>query len=263
MIRNFTEKSAREEASTCPISLGHVSSQGLLPTSCGSRHHISHPYQVINCNSKGEHPSDPVCPTMPCLSQEPNRLQPPQDFLDALSFPLTDRISSMPCRAIIDRTRSVLGVLSHVRSHTEASCLPDKFLRVVGFVPSNRDAAFPLQFSKHVNRGLSFCRARGFRDTRVNREAVPIFHQQVSQVAQLRFLAFGLLVQSCIRIRCRFMRCVRSLFPFEIHRRISRIIGRTTRFIASSLEALFSAHASISVPSTVKCSSDSRCCARA
>ena len=133
MSLDFPGNDAWERVNAYPICPDHIIDRVLLPISCGSLHHISHPYQVIDCNSKGEHPADPVCATMPCLSQKPNRLQPSEDFLDALSFPLTDRISSMPCRAIINRTRSVLGVLSHVRSHTEASCLPDKFLRVVGF----------------------------------------------------------------------------------------------------------------------------------
>jgi hypothetical protein len=107
-------------------------------------------------------------------------------------------------------------------------------------VASNSNAAFSRQFSEHINCSLRFSLARSLRDSRVDGETVSVFHQQVSQVTQLRFLPFRLLLQSRIRIRCRFVRCIRPLFTFEINRWVARIVRRITRFFAFFLEALLS-----------------------
>jgi hypothetical protein len=120
--------------------------------------------------------------------------------------------------AIIDGIRSVLHILCHMRSCMEAWSLFDKFPGVVGFVTPNGNSALFRQFSKHINRGLPFCLAGGLRDAGVNCKAASVFHQQVSQAAQSRFLTFGFLVQPGIRIRRRLMSVVRSFFPFENQR---------------------------------------------
>jgi hypothetical protein len=144
MSLDFFEKWARARSYTHPNYAGHVAGQVLLPGSCGSLHHISHLYHVINCDSEGKHPACSICcPNIPRLSQKSHGLQPAKDFLDALPFPLTDRVSSMPRGAFINSTRSVFGVLSHVRSNIEVSRLPDKLLRIISLEASNGNAALP------------------------------------------------------------------------------------------------------------------------
>ena len=55
---------------------------------------------------------------MPSLAQHPNRLYPPEHFLNSFPFPLTHLVAVMPRRAAINRaTALTLGVLRNMGSH--------------------------------------------------------------------------------------------------------------------------------------------------
>jgi hypothetical protein len=55
-----------------PICLFQPAGCMLSPQLRGSLHHILHPDQVVNRNSKGKHPTDTINATMPSLSQHSN-----------------------------------------------------------------------------------------------------------------------------------------------------------------------------------------------
>ena len=56
---------------------------------------------------------------------------------------------------------------------------------------------------------------------------------------------------------------VAAVFAVEVNRRVAAVVGRLARFQILALETLERRQASTSVPSTVKCSSESNCMARA
>ena len=56
---------------------------------------------------------------------------------------------------------------------------------------------------------------------------------------------------------------VAAPLPVKVHAGVAGIIRRGLPVVSLALELLCPAHASISVPSTVKCSSESKPCARA
>jgi hypothetical protein len=177
---------------------------------------------------------------MSCLTQHPDCFQPPEDFLDPFTLSLTDRIPGMTCSAVIDGARPVSLVLSHMRRYLQAPDLLHKVLRVVGLVSSNGDALLSRQFAKHVNGGLAFRSPRCLCDPRINGETISVLHRHVSEITQLRLLAFDLLIQSRIWIGRGLVRLVRSLFALEINGWISRIISRIAATVSLFLEALLS-----------------------
>src|SRR6184192_3420462 len=87
----------------------------------------------------------------------------------------------------------------------------------------------------------------------------------MSAVAQLRLLARAFARQLGFRITFRFVRLVAALLPMKIHAGISGILRRRPILFVLPLKTFQAAHASSSVPSTVKCSSEvhpfSRACA--
>lgn len=170
----------------------HLSSE-YSHTHCGSSNHISHPYQVVSRYPEDKPPADTGCPTMPGFPQKGYGLQPPENLFDPCPFSLTNRVSLIPHGVSCDRRWHLLYscCLSDMRSHVETLvlCLVTAKRLFPGNPPRMSTAAcrsaLPEAF---VMRALT---VRPFR----------FFHQRVSQVAQLRFLAFGFLVQSCIHIR--------------------------------------------------------------
>src|SRR5262249_3372812 len=106
----------------------------------GSRvyqHQISHPDEVVRGEGKGEQPADPCCPTVPGLTHQGDRLQPPEDLLDALALPLTHLVAGMTGHATVDRAEPHL--LSNVGSGTPLSQRPHESTRVVTLVAADRD----------------------------------------------------------------------------------------------------------------------------
>lgn len=88
----------------------------------------------------------------------------------------------------------------------------------------------------------------------IDQKAVAVLHQPMPEEAELRLLAFALLVEPCLRIGGRGMRIVRPLLAMEIRLGVAPAAssGRFTRTVFGPLTLFIDAQASISVPSTEK-----------
>src|SRR5262245_24644316 len=83
--------------------------------SCGLLRQLADPDEVVDRRGEGVHPIDPGRPTMPELPHQADRLEPAEDLLDELAFPLAHQVAGMARGAAIDRTRTIRRVLGHVR----------------------------------------------------------------------------------------------------------------------------------------------------
>src|SRR5580700_636552 len=106
-------------------------------------------------------------------------------------------------------------------------------------------------------------RSRWPRTPRGYDQSVAVLHHQIPVVTQLGFLALAFPCHLRLRVRLRCVCLARPLLPVEVHRRIARIVPRNVVLGILALITLQLAHASSSVPSTVKCSSESRLRCRA
>jgi hypothetical protein len=103
---------------------------------------------------------------------------------------------------------------------------------------------------KHGFRGFALRRAACQRRLCAHRQTIAVFHQRMAHSAKLGLAALRLAIQAAVRIGGAGMRIVAALLVVEVR----PVAGVRSIF---GLEALTEAHASISVPSTEKCSSDS------
>lgn len=116
-------------------------------------------------------------------------------------------------------------------------------------------------FSHRISFAISFAASRSavpvWAVSRPSRsKTVAILHQHVPHKRQLRFLPFPLAIQARFPISCRFVCRVAPFLTVKIHRGIALVITSFVKqrvFLRESFSLL--AHASMSVPSTVKCSS--------
>lgn len=87
------------------------------PTSCSRRDQAAHSDKVVDRRRKGEHPSHPLGPAIPGLTQRRDSLDPTEHLLDQWPFSLTHRITRMPCRSDVNATRPPILMLRDMRSH--------------------------------------------------------------------------------------------------------------------------------------------------
>src|SRR5215470_13584697 len=95
---------------------------------------IAHPDQVVHRQAKGKHPADPRHPAMARLPQQPDLFEPAEDLFDPLALALAHQIAGVACGAAIDRTRTLRGVLRHMRGHCEAAEAVHEVPRVIALV---------------------------------------------------------------------------------------------------------------------------------
>src|SRR5437016_3178576 len=88
----------------------------LSGSSCGLGQ-VADADQVIDRQPEDEHPAHPAPAAMARLAQQADGLEPAEDLLHALAFPLAQLVAGVPRGAPIDRTRPVRDVLGHVRRH--------------------------------------------------------------------------------------------------------------------------------------------------
>ena len=149
-------------------------------------------------------------------------------------------------------------VLRNVRRHVAVAAPCDEVRRVVALVAAHGDAALARHVvsSSIVSASAALGVAVGLVHLQVDQQPVAVLHQRVRRVRQLRLLAACPCapVSRPGRSSTRASRCCAS-------RRGSRPSGCRGRRAAARrprspffLKLLSDAHASISVPSTVKCS---------
>src|SRR5262245_26600286 len=66
------------------------------PGSCRLRREISQPDQVVDRQPEDEHPPDSRPAAVPCLAQQADRFQPPENLLNAFALLLTDVVAGVP-----------------------------------------------------------------------------------------------------------------------------------------------------------------------
>jgi len=97
------------------------------PELCGTnwcRQQIPHSDEVVSSGRKGEHPSNFQDTAMSGFAQHADRLQPAEDFFYPLAPNLTDFVSGVPRRTLIDRAAArTFVILCHMRCdvHTRIS----------------------------------------------------------------------------------------------------------------------------------------------
>ncbi len=120
---------------------------------------------------------------------------------------------------------------------------------VIGLVRADRDAGMGQGFLRqHLLRGRPFRRAAGLRDQPRDSQTVPILHGRMAHVAEFAFFAVALAVEAAVGIGRAGMRDVLACRAVEVL--------PSPSWSSFGLKLLWPAHASISVPSTEKCSSD-------
>jgi hypothetical protein len=81
-------------------------------------HEVPHSHQIVGGTGEGKEPINLADSAMPQFTQQRNRLQPPETFLDALSLALTDGVARMPRSAFINRAPATsFMILRHVGHH--------------------------------------------------------------------------------------------------------------------------------------------------
>src|SRR5438128_603236 len=106
---------------------------GLTPlsgSSCGLGQ-VADADQVIDRQPEDEHPTHPAPAAMARLAQQADGLEPAEDLLHALAFPLAQLVAGVTRGALIDRTRPVRGVLGYMGRHLKQPESRDEVTAVI------------------------------------------------------------------------------------------------------------------------------------
>src|SRR5512138_731714 len=108
--------------------------------SCGLRRQGAYPNEVVHGQPEDKHPADACDAAMAHFAQQADLLEPAENLFDALALPLAHPIAVVARGAAIDRTRTLRGVLRHVRGHGEPAQAVHEIPRVIAFVRPQRRA---------------------------------------------------------------------------------------------------------------------------
>ncbi len=185
------------------------------PACSGIRHRlqIAHPNQVVDGRRKLKHPVHSPLTSDPHLAHQPDRLQPAEDLFHPFSLALTDPIPGMPRRSSVEGASAPRLVLGYMRCDVHPSEFFDKLARVVSPIGSQRDPLPGRNPGHHPDCRLSLLRAPGHRHSTIHRQSVPVLHQHMAQVAELRFRSLPLAIQFRLRVRRRPVRRVAAFLP--------------------------------------------------
>ena len=183
-----------------------------------------------------------------------------EDLLDQLPFPLADRVPRVARGPAVDRAAFVL--LGHVRREPQRADVARQSWRRRSPCRRPRSSPAARAEQQHAPPRVRPCRsppshrhwppARG--DCRAARG--PRTRASLPSPGPCDTSWASGSVVDCMGV-------VLPRLPVEVDRRIARIVRRRRRAGVLALKLLRLAHASSSVPSTVKCSSDSRPASRA
>src|SRR6266850_3068157 len=205
--------------------------------SCRLRRQVADPDQVVDGHSEDEHPADSLRPPMARLAEQAGRLEPAEDLLDELPLSLAHDVAGVARGAAIDRTRTIRGVLGHVRRHLQPAQTSHEIPGVIPFVGAQRDPAGAREGGGHGERRLSLGVPRCGCQARIHRQAMTVLHQDVTLVAQLGLVRLALAGQPRLGVGRRGMGGVAARLAVEVHSRIARVVGRLARRVLA-LEAL-------------------------
>src|SRR3954451_25445377 len=193
---------------------------------------------------------------MPGLAQPGGGLCPAEGLLDALSDDLADLVSGMAGRASVDG--GGLDLSRDVRGDVEGAKLSDEVLGVVALVGPQRDAARSIGAGfDHVEGRDALGVAVRHGQAGVDHQPVAVLHQGMADEAELRLTAGALAVEPGIRVGGALMSVVGAALAVESLSRLRPWAGGSPE-PSFGLTLFIEAHASIMVPSTLKCSVDRR-----
>src|SRR3989454_2116343 len=176
-----------------------------------------HSDEVVRDHAQGEHPTDQGQAFHLDLANPRRRFEPPKGMLDRLAPDLADAVPGVTRRPLVDRARPPrIGVLNHMWSNALGAHRRDEAARIVGFVGSERRTPSTRHVPHECLCGFAFGATRRLGGHASDHQAIAVFDDHVTQVAELRFRAMSLAVQTGLWIRRRLMRLVRPLFPPEI-----------------------------------------------
>src|SRR5206468_7671704 len=143
-------------------------------------------HQVVDRQAEHEHPADAPPTAVARLPHQSDRLEPAEDLFDPLALLLTHLVAGVARGASIDRTRTVRGVLGHVRGHPEHAQGPDEVATVIGFIRRQSDPPGQRHRPDHFEGSSALTVAVRWSEAAVDCEAVAILHQHVALVAEFR-----------------------------------------------------------------------------
>ena len=104
-------------------------------------HQVSHSHEVVGRSGPSEHPPYSRQAAEACFAHQGHGLEPTEDFLHPLPFPLTDPVARMPSGALINRTAPrPPGVLCHMGRDLQISQGGHKLPHVIVLVPGQGEA---------------------------------------------------------------------------------------------------------------------------
>jgi hypothetical protein len=184
------------------------------------------------------------------LPRVSDRLEPPDDLLDAFPAPLAHRVTALRGSAFVaPRTSSLRCVLRHVRRDVAIATRRDEVTRVAARFGAEGYAAptghVRVEHGKRIAPYGATAREVG---PEIYDETVAIRHQRMRGVGKLCLRAVALPREARVGIRVRLMRLVGSLLTMEVDGRVARIIRRLLGVVARHLEA-FLDHSHVEEPS--------------
>ena len=186
-------------------------------------------------------------------------LAPAENAFDHRPARLRHTVAFMPRGASVDGALTTLTgcgdavALRHMRRNVDGAQMGHMVSRVIGLIFAHCDAvAGLLGFGlEHDLRSAALGSAVGKGDHAGDRQPMPVLHGGMAHVTELSaFPPGGLAVETAVGIAGACMRVIFALLAVEV--------GPAVVVAAAVLgaETLCEAHASISVPSAEKCSSD-------
>jgi len=145
---------------------------------------------------------------MPGLPQQPHGFHPAQNLFETLAFPLTHGIARMVGGVRINGTRAPARMLGDMRRHPQLAQFVDEVAGVIALVRPQCRPLLPRNPLSHRLGRLPLGRPRRLRHAGVDHQAVPMLHQHMPQITQLRLLplaflnrrASGSVVEACVAL---------------------------------------------------------------
>ena len=179
------------------------------------RQEIAHPDQVVPGHHAKKVVADTFQPSELGLAQTADLLRPAKGLFDSLACPLAECVTPVTSGPGIDRrATSAVEVLGDVGCDAQASQVRDEVPGVVPLVRPQGGARF--QADGHVERRLSFRRARRLRELGIDEQAVAVLDQRVCGVARATRHAVALGGQQGLGVGARGVRFVAAPLAMEV-----------------------------------------------
>ena len=156
--------------------------QGAAPVSLGalSCHQCLDSHEVVRGCGESEQPGDIVAPSMPKFVQQANGLHPAKWLLDPLSFALTEGITLMTRRALVN---AAVLTLCNMGREPYLPATINKVTHIVAFVRADRLPGPNRLLGQQLYRLLPFMVKLRFAHRGTDHQAIAILAHDRTQVA--------------------------------------------------------------------------------